>query len=91
VGNAVFGEKKCRPNFQVLFMLNDRSQDVEVFEVESVDFCFVEERLKMGQTVFITSKKPQMVTTHKNRAANAGHRNRAWGRRALQLRQASIA
>jgi hypothetical protein len=91
VGNAVFGEKKYRPSFQVLFMRNDRSQDVEVFEVESVDFCFVEERLKMGQTVFITSKKPQMVTAPKDRDANTGHRNRDWERRALQLRQASIA
>ncbi len=48
-------------NYEVLFLRNDADQDVEVHEVEHVDFQTVEERLERGESVFITSKRSQKV------------------------------
>ncbi len=49
------------PKFQVLFLRNDPSQEVEVHEVKQVDFQTVQERLENGETVFITSKDTQKL------------------------------
>jgi len=51
--------KKKSQLFQVLFLKNNGDQSVEVDEVEQIDFTKVEERLKRGDTVFITNKQTQ--------------------------------
>jgi hypothetical protein len=58
--------KKIKPpKFQVLFLRNDESQEVEVHEVKEVDFLTVQERLEHGESVFITSKNSQKVNAPK--------------------------
>ena len=52
--------------FQILFLRNDASQEVEVHEVKHVDFFTVQERLEHGESVFITSKSPQKIKGAKN-------------------------
>jgi hypothetical protein len=47
--------------FQVLLLHNDASQDVELQEVEEVDFLSVQDHLKQGGAVFITSKNSQKL------------------------------
>jgi hypothetical protein len=54
--------KKTTPEFQILFMRNDSSQEVEVHEVKNVDFMTVQEHLKRGESVFITTKKTQKLS-----------------------------
>ncbi len=53
------------PKFQVLFLRNDASQEVEVQEVKEVDFLTVKERLEQGESVFITSKNSQKINAPK--------------------------
>jgi hypothetical protein len=53
-------DQKAR-NFQVLFLKNDSSQEVEIHEVKDVDFFTVWQRLENGESVFITSKDAQKV------------------------------
>lgn len=50
-----------RPKFQILFLRNDVSQEVEVHELEQVNFLTVHERLENGESVFITSKNTQKL------------------------------
>ena len=59
--------KKMPRKFQVLFLRNDSSQEVEVHEVKQVDFLTVQERLERGESVFITSKSSQQVKPPKQR------------------------
>jgi hypothetical protein len=47
--------------FQVLLLNNDASQDVELQEAEEVDFLRVQDHLKQGGSVFITSKNSQKL------------------------------
>jgi hypothetical protein len=47
--------------FQVLLLRNDASQVVEVQESNEVDFLKVQEHLKQGGSVFITSKNAQKL------------------------------
>ncbi len=42
--------------FQLFFLAHDRNQSVEVVEVENLDFGEVVQRLKGGESVFITYK-----------------------------------
>lgn len=49
-------QRKLKQGFQVIFMRNDSSQNVEVIEAESIDFDAVQERLERGETVFISRK-----------------------------------
>jgi hypothetical protein len=58
-------KKMKPPKFQVLFLRNDESQEVEVQEVKEVDFLTVQERLEHGESVFITSKNSQKVIAPK--------------------------
>ncbi len=44
--------------FQIFFLAHDQSQNVEVVETEEIDFGEVIQRLKMGESVFITYKNP---------------------------------
>lgn len=54
--------KKEKPRvFQVLLLRNDASREVEVQEAEEVDFLRVQEHLKLGGSVFITSKNSQKL------------------------------
>jgi hypothetical protein len=47
--------------FQVVFLRNDCSQEVEVHEAEQVDFLKIQEHLERGESVFITSKTSQKL------------------------------
>ena len=47
--------------FQVLLLRNDASQEVEIQESNEVDFQRVQEHLKQGGSVFITSKNSQKL------------------------------
>jgi hypothetical protein len=64
-------KKPNQREFQVLFLSNDSSQKVEVHEVSDVDFLTVQERLELGESVFITSKQSQKLKSPKkeNRAS----------------------
>ncbi len=52
--------------FQVM-LLNDNSNQVEVEEAEKVDLLRVQEHLKQGGSVFITSKNSQKINPPKKR------------------------
>jgi hypothetical protein len=55
-------DKRINPSvFQVLLLNNDASDYVEVQEAMQVDFGLVNEHLKNGGSVFITSKASQKV------------------------------
>ena len=45
--------------FQLFFLLNNENQDIEVVEVEEIDFTEVKKRLANGESVFITRKRKQ--------------------------------
>jgi hypothetical protein len=62
------GTPKQKTKFQVLFLRNDASQEVEVYDVKHVDFQAIQERLKQGESVFITSKAAQKVSGPKPKA-----------------------
>ncbi len=68
--------RDLKPNFQVFFMRNDASQDVEIQEVKQIDFSAIQERLDQGQTVFITSKASQKLRPPKGKTARPGSRMR---------------
>lgn len=53
--------------FQVLLLNNDKSQEVEVQDTEQVDFFQIEEHLKQGGSVFITSKNSQKIVPPRKR------------------------
>jgi hypothetical protein len=54
-------KKANAPMFQVVLLKNDASQEVEVHETEEVDFFRIQEHLKQGGSVFITSKRSQKL------------------------------
>jgi hypothetical protein len=53
--------------FQVLLLHNDASQEVELQEAEKVDFLRVQDHLKQGGSVFITSKNSQKLNVPKKK------------------------
>jgi len=59
--------------FQVLLLHNDANQEVEVQEAEEVDFLRVQEHLRQGGSVFITSKNSQKLMMPKKK--EEVHRN----------------
>ena len=60
--------KKTKPQrFQVLFLRNDPSQQVEVQDVGQVDFTEVQDHLEHGESVFITTKRSQKLKTLKRK------------------------
>jgi hypothetical protein len=66
--------KKEKPQvFQVLLLHNDASQEVEIQEAEEVDFLRVQEHLRQGGSVFITSKNSQKLNVPKEK--KKAHRN----------------
>jgi hypothetical protein len=47
--------------FQIFFLAQNQSQDVEVVETEEIDFGEITQRLKLGESVFIKYKNPEML------------------------------
>jgi len=47
--------------FQALFLKNDKTQEVEVFEDEHIDFELIQKHLDNGGSIFITSKSSQKL------------------------------
>lgn len=47
--------------FQVFFLTQNQSQDVEVVETEEIDFGEITQRLKLGESVFIKHKNQEML------------------------------
>jgi len=46
-----------RPVFQLFFLKDNEDQNVEVKEVEEIDFRGVKERLEQGESIFIVRKR----------------------------------
>lgn len=51
--------------YQVLLLNNGKSQDVKVQETDRIDFMQVEDHLRHGGSIFITSKRSQKLTPPK--------------------------
>ena len=51
-------DNEKKPRFQLFFLKDNEDLSVEVDEVNKIDFEIVVQRLKQGESVFITSKKP---------------------------------
>jgi len=49
--------------FQLFFLKDNEDQNVEVKEVEEIDFRKVKEHLEKGESVFITLKRKEKVET----------------------------
>ena len=56
--NVMENKKKDAP-LQLFFLKNDETQNVEVVEVDEIDFEAVKSRLERGESVFITRKQEQ--------------------------------
>ena len=61
MNNIQINEEK--PLFQLFFLKDDKEQNVEVKEVEKIDFEEVKKRLEHGQSVFVTRKRKQKLNT----------------------------
>jgi len=61
--------------FQVLLLHNDASQEVELQEAEEVDFLSVQDHLKQGGSVFITSKNSQKLKVPMEKAKDYRNAN----------------
>jgi len=57
-GNIMKNRKKETP-LQLFFLKNDETQNVEVVEVNEIDFEEVKSRLERGESIFITRKQEQ--------------------------------
>jgi ABC-type uncharacterized transport system substrate-binding protein len=55
----VMENRKKETYFQLFFLKNDGTQNVEVAEADEIDFEEVKSRLERGESVFITRKKEQ--------------------------------
>jgi hypothetical protein len=56
--NVIENKEKETP-FQLFFLKNDETQNVEVVEVNEIDFKEVKRRLERGESVFIKRKQQQ--------------------------------
>jgi hypothetical protein len=65
--NLIEAKKEKPLLFQVVLLNNDSSQNVVVQEARQVDFQRVREHLKLGDSVFITSKGSQKLNLPKVR------------------------
>jgi hypothetical protein len=73
--NLTEAEKEKPLVFQVLLLNNNASQEVEVQEAEHVDFLRVQEHLKHGGAVFITSKRSQKLRLPREKKAHQNKKN----------------
>ena len=55
----VMENKKKETHLQLFFLKNDETQNVEVVEVDEIDFEEVKSRLEKGESMFITRKQEQ--------------------------------
>jgi hypothetical protein len=62
---------KQKGKFQVLYLRNDASQQVEVCDVKQVDFLTIQEHLEQGESVFITSRSSQKISSPKPHKASS--------------------
>jgi len=56
--NIMENKKKDAP-LQLFFLKNDETKNVEVVEVDEIDFEEVKSRLERGESVFITRRQEQ--------------------------------
>lgn len=56
---TIIKNKKKEAPFQLFFLKNDATQNVEVIELEEVNFEEVKSHLERGNSVFITQKREQ--------------------------------
>lgn len=49
--------------FQIFFLAQNQSQDVEVVETEEIDFREITQLLKLGESVFIKHKNHELLDT----------------------------
>jgi len=56
---TVIKNKEKEAPFQLFFLKNDSTQNVEVIELDEVDFEEVKSHLERGDSVFITRKQKQ--------------------------------
>ena len=63
VTETVKTNKSVAPDFlfQIFFLSHDQNQSVEVVETEQIDFGEITQRLKMGESVFIKYKNPEIL------------------------------
>ena len=54
-------ENRGKLLFQLFYLKDDKDQNVEVEEVEEIDFREVKKHLKQGESVFITHKRKQKL------------------------------
>jgi hypothetical protein len=50
--------------FQIFFLAQNQSQDVEVVETDEIDFGEITQRLKLGESVFIKYKNQEIHEPH---------------------------
>jgi hypothetical protein len=50
--------------FQIFFLSQDQSQNIEVVETDKVDFGEITQRLKIGESVFIKCKIQGTLESH---------------------------
>ena len=53
----VIEDKKKETSLQLFFLKNDEIQNVEVVQVDEIDFEEVKSRLEKGESVFMTRKQ----------------------------------
>ena len=56
---TVIENKKKETPFQLFFLKNDENQNVEVIELNEINFEEVKSHLERGDSVFITRKREQ--------------------------------
>lgn len=59
----IFKAVEKKPMFQLVFLSDDKSQSVEVAEVEEIDFQQIKMHVENGDSVFITKKENEKVDT----------------------------
>jgi len=50
--------------FQIFFLSQDQNQSVEVVETEQINIGEIIQHLKMGESVFIKYKNPEILESH---------------------------
>jgi hypothetical protein len=52
--------------FQIFFLAQNQSQDVEILETKEIDIGEITQRLKLGESVFIKYKNQEMLDFQSN-------------------------
>ena len=50
--------------FQIFFLANDQTDNVELLETSSIDFEEILHRLKKGESIFIKNKEQDILEPH---------------------------